>query len=115
MGKNILGFTEESGVLIVGISSYFNDQVGEELLRHVETRLQQGIKSVVLDFSGCDVVNSPGVAALFDLAYKVKEEFRGRIAACHASQLVSEVFDAVGLSSVLQMYKSRAEALESAG
>ena len=115
MSQKALAFMEERGILIVGICTYFNGEAGEELVRHVEERLQQGVRSILLDFAGCEVVNSPGVAALFDLAFKVKEEFGGRIVACQTTQLVTEVLEAVLLSSVLPLYKSRSEALEKAG
>ena len=115
MGKKTLTFTDEHGVLVVGINAYFNGETGQELLSHAENRLQQGLRSFVLDFAGCECVNSPGVAVLFDLAFKVKEEFGGKIVACEASQLVLDVFEAVNLSTILPLFKSRSEALENAG
>lgn len=65
---------------IVRLSGYFADEGSDELKRHIDGCLEQGRVNLVIDFSGIELISSPGVAALLDIASIVNDDFDGKIA-----------------------------------
>jgi len=67
------------GVPVLVVKGYCNGEAGEKLLSEVDLLASQKKTSVVIDFSECKVINSPGVAALMDLTLKVLDDFKGKL------------------------------------
>ncbi len=60
--ETILEGTRETAVVIAG--DYLNKLTGESIERECKTRLEQGCKKLVVDFSQTEIVNSIGISIL---------------------------------------------------
>jgi anti-anti-sigma regulatory factor len=90
--------SEENGVIIVIAPNYFNEACALKINRASDTFLPQGKHRVVIDFSNCELINSPGVAGMLDFMLKVVEDYRGLLIFCGLNNLLTEVFE---LASIL--------------
>ncbi|HOY68794.1 MAG TPA: STAS domain-containing protein [Candidatus Ozemobacteraceae bacterium] len=70
----------EGEVLVLSVNGYLEGTGGATLKSDVELSLQQGITRYVIDFSGVELISSPGVAALLDIASRVIDDNDGRLA-----------------------------------
>lgn len=69
----------EGDVLVLALKGYLEGIGGATMKDHVESSLQQGIVRYVIDFSGIELISSPGVAALLDVASRVIDDNDGHI------------------------------------
>ncbi len=70
----------EGDVAVVSPFGYLEGEGGKELKAHFDKCLQDGILKFVLDFSGTELISSPGVAALLDIASRIVDDFNGKLA-----------------------------------
>jgi len=70
----------EGDVLVLSVQGYLEGTGGATLKNDVELSLQQGVIRYVIDFSGIELISSPGVAALLDTASRVIDDHDGRLA-----------------------------------
>ena len=71
---------QEGDLMIVSPCGYVEIEAGNELKKFFEKCLQEGILKFVLDFTGTELISSPGVAALLDVASRVVDDFNGVLA-----------------------------------
>jgi anti-anti-sigma regulatory factor len=64
---------------VFAIKGYLNAEAGKEVMRVAEEALKAGKIFLIVDFSECPSVNSPGSAALLDVTLKALDDFKGRV------------------------------------
>lgn len=99
--------------VVMEITGYFAAEAGRKLDEDVDAHLRLGKTAVVLDFTKCDVVSSPGIASLMDICLKVTEDFKGKIAMCGLDPLKSKVFYMAGIVSIAPAAETRELAIKS--
>lgn len=70
----------EGDTLIVSPRGYVEVEAGAELKKVFEKGLEEGVLKFVLDFSGTELISSPGVAAFLDIASRIVDDFNGKLA-----------------------------------
>lgn len=70
----------DGDIVHIALSGYLEQTGGAQMKEFVEARLQEGVLKFVLNFQGIELISSPGVAALLDVASKVIDDFAGRMA-----------------------------------
>jgi len=87
------------------------DHSGAEAFRKLaESRIDEGIRALLVDFQGVDFVASTGIRALI-VPYQKIAQLGGRIGILHPGDSVKSVFQLAGLDKVFKSYTSEEEAL----
>ena len=89
--------TTHGRTVIADIRGYFNDEAGRHLQGGLKPLLKKGANRVLLDFSLCEVINSPGVAALLETAVEVIEDHRGMLVLCGLQETSQDILQMAGL------------------
>ncbi len=104
---------EAEPVVSLRVTGYCNETVGREMVTALKAPLKEGKVNVVVDFSKCDLINSQGVSALFDLTISVREDHLGRVIFSGLSPLMIEVFSLSGLLPLVEVVNDVGAALAS--
>ena len=102
--------SQEGDIGLVRIQGYFNAEAATDLQKAGEEILAKKILKIVLDFSACPSVNSPGAVAILDFCLKVTDDFRGRVIIFGLNQLKQSFFEMVGIFPVATYQPSWEEA-----
>ena len=103
----------ENGILVLRPQGYLEKTAGEALRQEVERSLPRGVNKCIVDFSGVPVINSPGVTMLLELAEVLHYEHRIPLGLAALTELYKEVFQAVGLLDLVQVFPDEAAAIRS--
>ena len=106
-------FSEEKtdGVLVLGVSGKIHTEASDELLRKLNTLIDQGERHLLLDFSDVGYINSSGLRALLIVAKKLNG-LSGKMVVAKATEWVQQVLQVSGCASVIGIYPSEEEALK---
>lgn len=100
----------EQGVDVVTLSGRFDAPAAPEAEQAFTALIQNGSRSVLVDFSGVDYISSGGIRVIIMLS-KALDECGGRLKFCGLTPFVREVLDITHLSSRFDIYPGRAEGL----
>lgn len=103
---------DEKGVPVFFIRGYFTEMGNRELRRLVDPLLETGQTRIVLDFSGCTVINSLGIAGAMDLSFEIIDELEGRIAFSGLNKIIRNALEIAGLIPLVGFYHSVEDAVE---
>lgn len=106
-----INHVEAGTTKVLDIHGYFADEAGAALEQAVEELLHAGVLSFVLDFSSCNVISSPGIAALMDITLKITEDFQGKVALCGLDDLQRKVLNMAGIINIAAEGGSREAAV----
>lgn len=67
-----------SGLPVVTIEGYLAKEGGQALVTCVQGLLKSSRRKIVLDFSACSLVSSPGVASLLEIVCLIQEDHLGK-------------------------------------
>ncbi len=102
---------DESGTLVVYVGGYLNSSLGEEVEKIVGSRVDGGMRRLLLNFGQTRMVNSIGISFIIGVVEKVMEE-RGRLAFCEVSRINRDLFQVTGLAKHVRSFDTEKEALE---
>ena len=102
--------SNKNGVFVYSVLGYFNDVEGKQTHKMVDAQLQRGNRKFIIDFSVCNLINSPGAAWIFDIVQHVIDDFHGRIVVCGADKLRREVFQMCGIFPLAESAQTVEEA-----
>lgn len=91
------------------LKGYLEDSAGICLKEHVNKSLDAGISLFAMDFSGIELISSPGVAALLDVAGSVVDDFAGSIAVWGLDKHHSTVLEMSGFFFMAHQVADEAE------
>jgi len=84
---------EKSGISIIKVHGYFNEETGKRLNEIVSELVDYDKLNFIIDFQECELINSLGVGALLELTLKVREDFEGKVVLASPTKLLLEVFE----------------------
>jgi len=70
---------KEGDIVVFSLSGYLEGEGGKDLKALFEKYLQEGSLKFIIDFSGTELISSPGVAALLDIASRIVDDFNGKL------------------------------------
>lgn len=113
MGEAI-GFSIRSHCIgttaIIYASDYLNKLTGEKIERECKSRLADGCRALVIDFSDTELVNSIGISILLGII-DIAEKNDARIVFSDVNKQTVELFEMLGLTRHVALAKDEQEAL----
>lgn len=104
--------TERDSVVIAIIKGYFNADAGEDLNDRIDRLALAGKVRIIIDFSDCTLLNSPGVTSMVDITLKVSEDFDGKLVFFGLDQIKYNVLRTVHVIPPAEVASSLAEAYQ---
>lgn len=96
---------------LIKLKGYLEDSGGLTLKSHIQESLDQGISLFAFDFSQTELISSPGVAALLDIAGVVVDDFAGNICSWGIDKHHSAVLEMSGLFFLVNQVANEEEGL----
>jgi anti-anti-sigma factor len=88
--------TSETAVVLAG--DYLNKLTGEKMERECKTRLDQGCKQIVVDFSQTEIINSIGISILLGVIDAARTN-GAKLVFSDVNENTVELFDMLGLTN----------------
>lgn len=101
---------KDEKTLVVSVSGRMDAASAPDFDRQVEEQMTKGEYSFLLDLSGLDYISSAGLRSMLTMAKKVRAN-DGDLILCGLRDIVNEVFDVSGFSTIFKIYDSVEEAL----
>ncbi len=102
---------KEEKVLVVSVIGRMDAVSAPDFDTQVEEQIDRGETSLVLDLSGLDYISSAGLRSMLTLAKKLKRK-EGDLVLCGLQDVVKEVFEVSGFSTIFEICGSLEEAME---
>jgi anti-anti-sigma factor len=99
-------------IAVVEITGYFGETGATLLLPELNAVLPK-LNKVILDFSPCNLISSPGVAAVMEAMVRVNEDFQGTLVLCGLDGVKERLFTMAGIIPIIPSHPTREEALAS--
>lgn len=104
--------SEFSGFPLLTFSGYCAEDGGSRLQDMVAALLEQEKCFVIIDFTECTVVSSPGLASILDLVMEICEDYRGAIVFVGLDEGKEKFFNMTGVLPIAKTAKTLEKALE---
>jgi len=102
--------TEEKG-RIVSVSGKLDAVSTPDFERRLTDYVEQGDRTLILDFNGLVYVTSAGLRSILTVAKQLKRN-GGILAVAALGEVVKNVFEISGFTAILPIYETVADALE---
>jgi len=102
---------DEGGVTVVGVEGNLDTNTAPDAQQHLDGLQDDGVLKILVNFADVDYVSSAGLRVLLATARRLGGS-GGTLRICGLNETVSEVFEISGLSMILNVFGSEAEALE---
>jgi anti-anti-sigma factor len=103
------------GVQIIAVRGELDLNTAPELERSLEAALGSNGSALVIDLSGCEFIDSTGIAMIVKawqhLGHESNGQGRSRFAICCVNDQVQRLLDITGLESSIPTHPTRNEAL----
>jgi anti-anti-sigma factor len=103
--------TDAGGVKVVRIEGQLDTQTSPHAQAQLTQLIDQGATKLVVNFEKLNYISSAGLDALL-IAAKQLEDNSGELRVCSLNEVVQEVFDISGFTTILTVTKTEPEALE---
>jgi anti-anti-sigma factor len=100
-----ISIQQDDRCLIITLSGPLNAATVSELEQVCLPRIQKGLESMVLDFTGVELMTSAGLRSLLCLG-KPLTEIGSQLVICGMPAIVEEVFTLAGFDSLFPMFNS---------
>ena len=101
---------KDKNAMIVSVKGRLDSLSANEFEEELSTLIDDGERAIIIDFSELDYVSSGGLRSIIYNLKKLKE-INGKLILCSLKDIVKEVFDISGLSTIIPIYDSRESAL----
>ena len=102
---------KEEKALVVSVTGRMDAVSAPDFDTQVEEQVDKGESNLVLDLSGLDYISSAGLRSMLTLAKKLKAK-EGVLVLCGLQDVVNEVFEVSGFSTIFEIFGSLEEAME---
>jgi anti-sigma B factor antagonist len=102
------------GVSVIDIGGEVNAQAEDALAAAYAEASQNGVKAVVLNFSGMEYMNSSGIGLLVTVLIRAQRA-KQKLLACGLNEHYQQIFALTRLNEAISIYGSEAEAVAAAG
>jgi anti-anti-sigma factor len=101
----------ENEIHVVDIVGNLDTNTSPDAENQLTKLMDQGVKKIVINFEKLDYISSSGLRVLLAASKRIKSE-EGDIRICNLNEIVQEVFDISGFSTILKVSGSLEQALE---
>ncbi|MBF0544137.1 MAG: STAS domain-containing protein [Candidatus Riflebacteria bacterium] len=70
---------EEDGIAVIVFDGYCAKEGGAALQKHTQGILHTEKNEIIIDFTNCSVISSPGMAALLEIVMEVVDDSKGKL------------------------------------
>lgn len=98
-------------IVYIQTKGYFNQELGQKVLKESLDQIQQGQSSFLIDMSESKMVNSIGISMLIEIIEKL-QDIDGKLAFCSLAPVVDKTFKIMGIAKYAEIYSSKDEGLE---
>ncbi len=109
--KMKLNTSSEGEVTVVKIEGNLDTQTAPEAQDELNRLMDEGSKKLLLDFADLAYISSSGLRVLLAVAKRLAPD-EGEMRICNLNDVVNEVFEISGFSTILKVFPSDSEALE---
>ena len=102
---------KEENAIVVSVRGRMDAVSSPEFEKELAQLMAEGGKVFIIDFGGLDYISSAGLRSILATAKKLKEK-EGKLLLSVLKDVVKEVFDISGFSSIIPIYDSVESALE---
>ena len=102
--------TEENGVTIVGLAGDLDTNTSPEVEGALVDAITAGATQIVINLENLNYVSSAGLRILLATANKLRAG-GGELRLCCLNEIVEEVFEISGFSTILKVFGSQDEAI----
>ncbi len=106
-----VNFRKEEKALVVSVSGRMDAVSAPDFDKQVEKEIDKGETCFVLDLSRLDYISSAGLRSMLTLAKKLKSK-EGGLVLCGLQEMVTEVFEVSGFTTIFEIFGSLKEAME---
>ncbi|MFQ5932440.1 MAG: STAS domain-containing protein [Nitrospiraceae bacterium] len=106
-----IAVSDAGEVKVVRIEGKLDTQSSPDAQAQLTQLIDQGATKLVVNFEKLDYISSAGLRVLLATAKQLKGN-SGELRICGLNELVQEVFDISGFTTILTVTKSESEALE---
>jgi len=103
--------TDASGVKVIRIEGHLDTQTSPDAQAQLAQLIDQGATKLIVNFEKLDYISSAGLRVLLKAAKQLKGN-SGELRICSLNEVVQEVFDISGFTTILTVTKTEPEALE---
>jgi anti-anti-sigma factor len=103
--------SNEGEVTVVKIEGNLDTQTSPEAQDELNRLMDEGSQKLLLDFADLAYISSSGLRVLLAVAKRLAPE-EGEMRICNLNDVVNEVFEISGFSTILKVFPSDSEALE---
>jgi anti-anti-sigma regulatory factor len=107
-----IGSEIQDGIPVLRVTGYYEKPAGQQVNQEAERHCRAGRIILVLDLSGCDILSSPGVSTIVELAVDVTDGYCGRLIICGLDKLKEKVLSLVGIRSMAEVTENLPAAIE---
>ena len=104
-----LTHSDKSGYRVINFDGSLDTVTSPEAEKEINAYMDEGIVKFVFNFEKTRYISSSGLRVLLATAKKLKG--MGELKISNLNEMVEEVFDISGFSSILNVYKTEEEAL----
>ncbi len=106
-----VNFRKEEKALVVSVTGRMDAVSAPDFDKQVEKEIDKGETCFVLDLSRLDYISSAGLRSMLTLAKKLKSK-EGGLVLCGLQEMVTEVFEVSGFTTIFEIFGSLKEAME---
>lgn len=98
-------------IVYIKTSGYFNQELGQRVLKNCMEQIDQGQKFFLLDLVDSKMVNSIGISMLIEVIEKL-QEIDGKLAFCNLAPVVDKTFKIMGIAKYADIARTKEEGLQ---
>lgn len=102
---------DREGITVVSFEGNLDTNTAPDAQEHFDELADQGAAKILVDFTKLDYISSAGLRVLLATAKRLRGG-GGNLRLCGLNEMVSEVFEISGFSTILAVFPTSAEALE---
>ncbi|UCG13385.1 MAG: STAS domain-containing protein [Deltaproteobacteria bacterium] len=102
---------KQNGICILELLGRLDSNTSPEFEKRLFEVIEDGAKSVVVDFEGLDYISSAGLRVLLKATKELKRS-QGKMVLCSMKEYIKEVFEIAGFVSIFPIASTVDHALE---
>jgi anti-sigma B factor antagonist len=102
---------KQNGICILGLLGRLDSNTSPEFEKKIFEVIEDGTKSVIVDFESLDYISSAGLRVLLKVTKELKRS-DGKIVLCSMKEYIKEVFEIAGFVSLFPIVSSVGDAVE---
>ncbi len=106
-----INLKEINEITVVQLSGELDSNTSPEAESAINEKLKSGVKKMIVNFIDLDYISSAGLRVMLATAKKITAK-DGELVICGLNEVVQEVFDMSGFSTILNLADDEAAALD---